>query len=218
VALTDIDRKLLQRCVAEQPGAWRDFVDRFVGLFVHVVRHTSHARSVRLTDEDVDDVCAEIFLAIVAHDYRLLRTFRGDSSLATYLAVVARRITVREITRRRMAEALGQDAPPGTPPAARTPAPSDAAPARPPAGKRPAAPTPTAPQARVSHDQKRVEDRDEVDRMLAGLPRRDADVVRWYHLEGLGYREIADRLGLPENTIGSTLTRARQRLRRQHGG
>jgi len=41
VALTEIDRNLLKRCLAEEPGAWKDFVDRFMGLFVHVVTHTA---------------------------------------------------------------------------------------------------------------------------------------------------------------------------------
>ena len=32
MALSDIDRKLLQRCLAREPRAWEDFVDRFLGL------------------------------------------------------------------------------------------------------------------------------------------------------------------------------------------
>ena len=107
MALTEIDRNLLKRCVAEEPGAWRDFVDRFIGLFVHVINHAAHARSVTSKPQDVDDLCAEVFLALVADDYKILRRFRGKSSLATYLTVIARRIVVREMSRRKMAEALG---------------------------------------------------------------------------------------------------------------
>src|SRR5204863_1912930 len=81
--------------------------DRFLGLFIHVVQHTAHARSVRLTPEDVDDLCAEVFLALLDRDFSVLRAFRGECSLATYLTVVARRVIVREMARRRMAEALG---------------------------------------------------------------------------------------------------------------
>ena len=40
-------------------------------------------------------------------DAAVLRAFRGECSLATYLTVVARRVIVREMSRRRMAEALG---------------------------------------------------------------------------------------------------------------
>jgi RNA polymerase sigma-70 factor (ECF subfamily) len=83
-----------------EPGAWNDFVDRFLGLIYHVVHHTSYLRSVPLPPEDVEDVAAETLLQIVADDYAVLRQFRGQSSLATYLTVIARRICVQELTRR----------------------------------------------------------------------------------------------------------------------
>jgi RNA polymerase sigma-70 factor, ECF subfamily len=191
VALTEIDRNLLRRCLAEEPGAWKDFVDRFIGLFVHVINHTAHARSVRLSRHDVDDLCAEIFLTLLAGNYGVLRQFRGKSSLATYLTVVARRIVVREISLRRKAEALGHVS----------------------------AHHVSLNQARVAApvaDLQRIEDREEVQRLLAGLPAADAEVVRQFHLEGKSYREISSGLGIAENSIGPTLTRARERLRREN--
>ncbi len=188
MTLTQIDRSLLDRCIANERGAWRDFVDRFIGLFVHVVNHTAHARSVRLTPELVDDLCAEIFLAVVASDYRVLRDFRGESSLATYLAVVARRIAVKEMSKRRMAEALGHVSASGS-------------------GSQP------RPETESAAEQSRVDDRDEVESMLRGLDEREANIVRMYHLEGRSYQEIGEAVGVPENTVGSTLSRARKRLR-----
>ena len=107
MALTDRDRSLLERCLARDSSAWREFVDRFSGLFVHVIHHTAEARSVELSSNDTDDLCAEIFLAILANDFAILRRFKGESSLATYLAVISRRIVVREVISRRMAEAMG---------------------------------------------------------------------------------------------------------------
>src|SRR5207245_10167122 len=100
VALTALDRTLLQRCLHHEPGAWNDFVDRFLGLIYHVVQHTAHLRSTPLRPEDTEDVAAEILLQIVANDYAVLRQFRGESSLATYLTVIARRICVHELARR----------------------------------------------------------------------------------------------------------------------
>ena len=52
---------------------------------------------------------ADVFLALVDHDFRTLRRFRGQSSLGTYLVVVARRIAVRKLTelqRRRQPSSL----------------------------------------------------------------------------------------------------------------
>jgi RNA polymerase sigma-70 factor (ECF subfamily) len=187
VALTEIDRNLLKRCLAEEPGAWKDFVDRFIGLFIHVINHVGHSRSVRLSSDDVDDLCADVFVALLADDFAILRRFRGKSSLATYLTVIARRIVVREVSRRRMAEALGHVN-------AHQSSIEQA-------------------HASASQDVQRIESAEQVEQMLQRLPERDADIVRQFHLEGRSYGEISSRLGIPENTIGPTLSRARETLR-----
>jgi RNA polymerase sigma-70 factor (ECF subfamily) len=56
-------------------------------------------------------------------------------------------------------------------------------------------------------------DRDEVDRLLEGLEGSEAEIVRLYHLEGKTYQEISTALGIPENSIGPTLSRARAKMR-----
>lgn len=192
MALTEVDRQLLLRCVGREPGAWRDFVDRYVGLFIHVIQHTAQARSVHLSSADVEDLCSDIFLEILAQDFALLQRFRGQSSLATYLAVVARRVTVREVTRRRFAEALGHVR------------------ASHPHTKRESA---LSSKAAANPEAERIESRDLVQRMLFGLPEAEADIVRMFHLEGCSYREISEKLSIPENTIGPTLSRVREKLR-----
>jgi len=189
VALTKIDRNLLKRCLADAPGGWKDFVDRFIGLFVHVINHTAHARSVRLSQHDVDDLCAEIFLAILTDDKAILRRFRGKSSLATYLTVIARRVSVAEIARRRKAEALGHVS-------AHSGGSGNGA-------------------GREAGESRRVEDREEIEKLLEGLSGTDADVVRQFHLHGKSYQEISSKLGISENSIGPTLSRARAKLRRK---
>ena len=100
MALTNVDRDLLKRCLSHKPGAWNDFVDRYLGLIYHVINHTAQLRSTPLQPEDVEDLASEILLQIVAGDYAVLRQFREKSSLATYLTVVARRICVHELARK----------------------------------------------------------------------------------------------------------------------
>jgi RNA polymerase sigma-70 factor, ECF subfamily len=185
VALTDLDRNLLKQCLNQKPGAWQDFVDRFIGLFVHVIQHTAHARSAPLTNDDVDDLCSEIFMTLLAGDFAVLRNFRGESSLATYLSVIARRVVVKEISQRRRARAMGH---------------VDAHQA-------------ALDEAHAKSEIPRVENADEVAVMLSGLSRRDAEIVRRFHLEGKSYREISEQMGIPENTVGPTLSRARAQLK-----
>ena len=100
VAQLDDDGRLLSRCLEREPGAWKEFVDRFAGLFANVIQHTAHARSIPLTPHDVDDLAADVFLALLANNSDVLRRFRGDSSLNTYLTVICRRIIVHEMIRR----------------------------------------------------------------------------------------------------------------------
>lgn len=191
VALTEIDRTLLHRCLQREPGAWKDFVDRFLGLFIHVAQHVAYTRSVQLSPADVDDLCADVLLKILENDFALLRRFRGKSSLATYLTVIARRIMVREITRRRQAEALGHVA----------------------------AHQSSLDQA-GSHvsAQERIENQEMVEQMLDNLSPKEREVVRQYHLDRKSYREISANLGIPENSIGATLSRARAKIRELHAG
>jgi RNA polymerase sigma-70 factor (ECF subfamily) len=187
VVLSEIDRNLLERCLQGKPRAWEDFVDRFMGLVVHVVSHTAQARSIRLSPEDRDDLCAEVFLAVVGRDYALLRNFRGHSSLATYLTVAARRIVIHQLLSRKSTSPLGDGPQPHSP--QNVPDPHPAA-------------------------EQRLSDREEVERLLGSLPETEARVVRMYHIEGKSYRQISSTLSMPENSIGPILSRARDRIRR----
>jgi RNA polymerase sigma-70 factor (ECF subfamily) len=188
VAFSDIDRQLLQRCLARQPRAWEDFVDRFLGLVVHVVAHTGQARSLAIGSQDREDLVAEVFTALLADDFAVLRRFRGQSSLATYLTVVARRVVVRELLKRRIVANQAD----------------------------------TSDVEQVAGQSESVEERlanrEQVERMLDELQGEEADVVRLYHLEGKSYDEISRQTGLPANSVGPTLSRARAKLRRQSLG
>jgi RNA polymerase sigma-70 factor, ECF subfamily len=186
VALSEIDRNLLQRCLNRKPRAWEDFVDRFMGLVVHVVRHTAQARNLRLGPEDRDDLCADVFLAVIDDEFAVLRNFRGESSLATYLTVVARRIVVKSFLKHKATVRLDQDIS------------ADAA--------RPVADPHLNPERRVA-------DREQVDRLLGELKDSEARVVRMFHLEGKSYHEISTATGVPENSIGPILSRARDKMR-----
>ena len=111
MALTELDRQLIARCTRNESGAWNDFVDRYIGLFIHVVELTAHARSVTLQPADRDDLVGDIFAEVLRDNHAVLRRFREQSSLASYLTVIARRIVVREVVRRRREEGLGLDGP-----------------------------------------------------------------------------------------------------------
>src|SRR3954447_9467570 len=185
VPLRDIDRQLIDRCLGKEPGAWNDFVDRYMGLIYHVIHHVSHARSLVLAPADIEDIAAEVFLGLVDDNYAVLHRFRGASSLPTYLTVVARRICVKEVIKRHREAELGHLS-----------------------AHRAIIDDEAAGQAEA------IASAAEVEQMLENLPERDAEVVRLYHLKYLNYRQIGKQLGIPENSVGPILSKARQRLRR----
>jgi RNA polymerase sigma-70 factor (ECF subfamily) len=187
VPLREIDRDLIDRCLRHEPGAWTDFVDRYMGLIYHVIHHVAHARSLVLSAADIEDIAAEIFLAIVDDNYDVLRRFKGTSSLPTYLTVVARRICVKEVVKRFREAELGH---------ARVHRQS------------------VTRDGADSDEAEPVAAAEEVERMLADLDDREANVVRLYHLKFLNYRQIGKQLGIPENSVGPILAKARQNLRR----
>jgi RNA polymerase sigma-70 factor (ECF subfamily) len=191
VALTPADRDLLKRCLAHKPGAWNDFVDRFLGVIYHVVHHTAHLRSHPLRAEDTEDLAAEILLQIVANDYAVLRQFRGESSLATYLTVIGRRICVHELARRVVAKEMQ--------PSAAQPDLDDV----------------EADEEPPTHG---IENLEEVEKLLAKLPNREREVVRLHYLEGRSYEEISTTMQIPVNSIGAILSRARKKLRKNAKG
>ena len=184
MALSEIDRQLLDRCLTGKPQAWQDFVDRFMGLVIHVVNHTSECRSMRLSQADTEDFVSEVFLAIIADNYAVLRNFRGQSSLATYLTVVARRIVVRQLMKNLSGGAAAVTS------------------------------NNTAEVVDEHETlEQRISDSEEVQRLIARLEGPEAEVVRLYHLEGKSYSEISEQTGMPVGSVGPTLSRARQRMR-----
>ncbi|MDR2757060.1 MAG: hypothetical protein LBC20_15295 [Planctomycetaceae bacterium] len=95
MSIAELDRELLTRCLNKKNRAWEDFVDRFLGLVLHVIDATVSTRDIQLCLEDRNRLCENVFAALGHDNYRLLRNFRERSSLTTYLSVVVRRIVVR---------------------------------------------------------------------------------------------------------------------------
>ena len=180
MSLSDFDRELLQCCLDRAPRAWQNFVDRFLGLVIHVANHVAESRGINLDQASRDDLVAEVFLVLIADDFSVLRKFRRNCSLATYLTVISRRVIIRRLNTGRHDVAVAS--PPETP---------------------------------VVDDQspKRMENAEQVQKLLSLLDEREAAIIRMYHMEGKSYEEISKATGLAVNSIGPVLTRAREKMR-----
>ena len=188
VSLSEVDRQLLQRCLDRGPRAWQDFIDRFLGLVVHVANHTARSRGVTIDQSTRDDLVAEVFLSLVTDDFAVLRRFRRNCSLATYLTVISRRVIVRRMVEGRSSPTTGQP------------------------GQRITGNNGTASPSQDGGPD-RIADREEVQQLMLRLEPQEASIVRMYHLEGKSYGEISRMIGMSENTIGPVLSRARDKMR-----
>ena len=120
MALTARDRELLRRCLHHEQGAWADFVERYLGLVYHVIQHTANLRSFPLRADNIEDIASQAMLHIIENDYAVLRQFRGQASLATYLTVIVRRVAVQDLFRRaQVKDAPAKPAPEPEAPAAK---------------------------------------------------------------------------------------------------
>ncbi len=184
VALSNLDRELLRDCLAKSPDAWENLSDRFLGLVIHIISHTAIARNVTLSQDLRDDLVADVFLSWIDKDFAILRRFRGKSSLATYLAVVSRRVVLRRMSQLRLPQSQlsleGLHA---------------------------------EPLARETNSYTRDEF-EQLEASMEKLSDNEAQAVRMFHLEGKSYSEIGSHIGMSENSVGPFLSRAREKIRR----
>ena len=180
----DDDRELVRACLEAAPGAWEAFVGRFARLLDHVVRSTCSQQRRQASAVQCEDIVAEIFLEILRNDSAVLRGFAGRSSLAAYLAVIARRVIVRKLHRIPLVPASRGMETGGSTGA-----------------------TFTDPAAAASR-------KEEVEGLLSLLDDSEALLVRLHHIEARSYGEISRLTGLPLGSIGPALSKAREKLRR----
>lgn len=178
----DADLELVERCVRGDPGAWREFVDRFGGVLLALARRYMRLHEQFPDQAELEDVVQDVFVALARGDYRLLRNYDPTYTVTTYLGVITRTQVHRALRKRRPVV--------GAPEALERAAPGEGRP----------------------DALEREEEKDRLARALEALPPRDAEILRLRFLREMDYRAIAAALRMPEASVGQTLTRAKQRL------
>jgi RNA polymerase sigma-70 factor (ECF subfamily) len=169
------DQALVERCRAGSDAAFRELVDRYKKLVYGVILRTVSDRS------RADDLAQEVFLRV----HRGLASFRGESSLATWLFRITRNVCAEVRDPRRFEqslealEAAGPRLDPGGP-------------------------------DRAFAD---VELRDRLDVALAQLTPAARFLIAAHYLGGQKYEELAQALDMPIGTVKTHLHRAKRLLR-----
>jgi RNA polymerase sigma-70 factor (ECF subfamily) len=94
------ERNLLAGCLSGDQTAWRSLVDHYGPTIAQLAR--SVLRSLRRpgAEWEVDEVRAGVLEMLVAHDSRVLRSFRWQCSFETWLRVLVRTVAIRMIRRK----------------------------------------------------------------------------------------------------------------------
>jgi RNA polymerase sigma-70 factor (ECF subfamily) len=184
------EAELLARCLAGGPDAWEDFLARYRGVLERAAQATLRRVVGTVRQDDLDAVVEATLLSLVQDDYAPLRSFEGRSSLAGYLQAITTRIALNHLRTERRKGWLRFR-------------PLDSV------AETPAA-DPSEPE-----DPQRLPD---LRRALEQLPPRDRLILKLFHLDGAGYKEIAALLGLSLNAVSPALIRARQKIRALLGG
>jgi len=89
------EKLLLQRVLANEPGAFDDFLERYRALIYSVF----YGRGYAFPADYMEDVYQSFVLALAKKDYHKLRAFQGrnNCSMATFLQVVASRFALDEL-------------------------------------------------------------------------------------------------------------------------
>jgi RNA polymerase sigma factor (sigma-70 family) len=182
---------LVLACADGDPDAWVRFVDGHGPLIAALARRLLARRTGQAGDADVDEIVSRVFLALLRGERRLLRRYRPEFRLSTYLGVICRTEVGKHLRRRRPASleaAAGEEGVEG---------PAD-----------PAAETPAAALERRERDAAIASLRPALER----LQPRDRLLLTLKFVDGLDYARIAEVLRVRRDSVGQLLHRAKQRL------
>ncbi len=107
-SVSGVDAELLSRCLAGNPTAREEFVEKTRGLIHWALVVTFQRYERPLGEEDLDDFRQDLLLALFSDDGRKLRQYEGrnGASLATWLRVVVTRFAIDRIRRSAAAPAV----------------------------------------------------------------------------------------------------------------
>lgn len=185
----DEEAELVRRCLSGADDGWetlvRDYAPGALAAVKVALRQRGHGPDAALEDELV----ADCFEELAKDEARVLRSFRGDSGLATFISVVATRRAFRALRDRlRHGKAIDRKAEHDE----HAPRAGEVDPA----------------------DQVEITERATIIvEAIAELAPADKLLLTLYYLDNRSYKEIADATGLAATGVGTKIARARARLR-----
>jgi RNA polymerase sigma-70 factor, ECF subfamily len=187
------DLELVSACADGDNNAWTVFLERYDKFLYFIIRRCGFSET---REHEVDDFHDEILAWLLGNEGRVLRSFRGESKLTSWLGVVVTR-QVRRLIKRKIQkdggtvslDALSLDAG-----------------------------TELADQNRNDRAGYKPEAIDALRTAISSLADRDRKLLIGFFIEKRRYEDLAKELGLKEASIGQLLFRAKNKLKKKLGG
>jgi len=172
------ETELVRQVLNGNAGAFKFLVLKHQRLVAHI------AGRVVQQQEDLEDICQEVFLKV----FQTLKKFRGDSRLSTWIATIAYNTSITHIRKKNRQKVASFDEIPAV-------ALSE--------------PGPTLASGFFEEE----EIRKYLLALIEELPLHYRTVLTLFHLEEFSYKEIEQITKMPEGTVKSYLSRARKILK-----
>ena len=195
----DPTMELLRECIEGDPDARRRLVEDYSGIVSYGVSVIFQQFGRPSRREEIEDLCQDVFLSLFDHDARKLRQYQGRNgcSLASWLRVVANRLTIDRL--RREGRMISLD----DPDSAESSRIRDTQPDR-----------RLGPEPQVEAAQRAAR----VRLMVKQLPAKDQLFVQLFYFQGLSIEEVASTIGITTNAAYVRKMRLHEKLRKILGG
>lgn len=181
------DLSLVIRCLRGQPAAWQVFIERTGSAVTEAARYTLRRVLGRAHPEDVENVVQSVFAGLCDRNFHRLRLYEGRATLKTWVIALTTRFTLNYIRSEKRKGSLKFAS----------------------LNELPIEQSQLEKQPPFSSD-----DREALYWGMEQLPPRERLLLKLCFFDELTYREIADLLKMPVNSVSPMLVRAKENLRR----
>lgn len=177
---------LIRGCIKGDKTSWESFVKIYGKLVNNAIKKTfkTYCRDDLLPE--VDDVFQDVFKKLLEHDYHALKGLRKETSLEPWLCTIAHNKALDYLRKKKSPAQL---------PLLEI-------------GE------PKIPYPRQQEEQVMMKEVLELlEKVLDGLKPQERLIFTLFYLDGRGYKDIAEIMGLPMNTVATKLFRVRNKMR-----
>ncbi|HBC88121.1 MAG TPA: hypothetical protein DCZ94_14315 [Lentisphaeria bacterium] len=181
----DETREIIRRLIADDHNAWCALVDTYSGLLLGLARNAFERHGRHASRHDTEDAVTAVWRDLLANDKKLLHSCLERGEILPLLHTLVRNRSV-DMMRKRGSDPL---------------VPMDRE------------KTPEVLVLPEVHQDEPPRD-SEISLALESLPLKERSCIKLFFLQDRSYREIAELTGMPVNSIGPTIRRALDKLRK----